>query len=160
MKAKAAALGKPLVVNMSFGSYFGARDGTSNYEQGLNNLSGPGVILVGAAGNEANGPIRATGTIAQGGSVTVGFNVPGTVTGGRLEIWYPGTNAYGVSVAGPRLRADDHGESRRPRRVPNHALRRRRSSARPARSPTTTTGRSWSRSDRSPTARWCPAHGR
>jgi len=101
MKAKAAALGKPLVVNLSLGSYFGARDGTSNFEQGLNNLSGPGVILVGAAGNEGNVPIRATGTIAQGGSVTVGFDVPGTVTGGRLELWYPGTNAYGVSVTGP-----------------------------------------------------------
>ena len=101
MKAKAAALGRPLVINMSFGSYFGARDGTSNYEQGMSNLSGPGVILVAAAGNEATAPIRAFGTIAQGGSVTVGFNVPGDSKGGDLEIWYPGTDAYGVNVAGP-----------------------------------------------------------
>ena len=107
MKARAQALGKPLVVNMSFGSYFGARDGTSNYEQGLNSLAGPGVILVAAAGNEANVPIRATGTITQGGSVSVNFNVPATNSSGgpfalgQLEIWYPGSNSYGVNLAGP-----------------------------------------------------------
>jgi minor extracellular serine protease Vpr len=101
MKAKAAALGKPLVVNLSLGSYFGARDGTSNFEQGLDNLSGPGVIIVGAAGNESATPIRATGTIAQGGTVTVGFTLPGTVAAGQLELWYPGTNLYGVHLAGP-----------------------------------------------------------
>ncbi len=101
MKATAAALGRPLVVNMSFGSYFGARDGTSNYEQAMSNLAGPGVILVGAAGNEATAPIRATGTITQGASETVGFTIPEASTSAELEIWYPGTNAYGVNVAGP-----------------------------------------------------------
>ncbi len=101
MKAKAAALGRPLVINMSFGSYFGARDGTSNYEQGMSNLAGPGVILVAAAGNEATAPIRAFGTLTQGASVTVGFNVPDNSKGGDLEIWYPGTDAWGVNVAGP-----------------------------------------------------------
>jgi subtilisin family serine protease len=101
MKSRAAALGKPLVVNLSLGTYYGARDGTSNFEKGLDNLSGPGVIIVGAAGNESATPIRATGTLAQGGSVTVGFTIPGTMAGGRLELWYPGTNAYGVHLAGP-----------------------------------------------------------
>lgn len=101
MKARAAALGKPLVVNLSLGSYFGARDGTSNFERGLDNLGGPGVILVGAAGNESTDQIRATGTLTQGGTASVGFTIPGTVAGGKLEIWYPGTNSYGVNVAGP-----------------------------------------------------------
>ncbi len=101
MKATAAALGRPLVINMSFGSYYGARDGTSNYEQGMSNLAGPGVILVSAAGNEATAPIRAVGTITQGGSVTVGLDIPADETRAELEIWYPGGNAYGVNVAGP-----------------------------------------------------------
>ena len=101
MKATAAALGRPLVINMSFGSYFGARDGTSNYEVGMNNLAGPGVILVAAAGNEANAAIRATGTITQGASVTVGFTIPAASARADLEIWYPGTNSYGVNVTGP-----------------------------------------------------------
>ena len=101
MKATAAALGRPLVINMSFGSYFGARDGTSNYETAMSNLAGPGVILVGAAGNEATAPIRATGTITQGAGVTVGFTIPEASTSAELEVWYPGTNSYGVNVAGP-----------------------------------------------------------
>jgi len=101
MKATAAALGRPLVINMSFGSYFGARDGTSNYEVGMDNLAGPGVILVAAAGNEANAAIRATGTLAQGASETVGFTIPEATTLAKLEVWYPGTNSYGVNVAGP-----------------------------------------------------------
>ena len=105
MKAKAAALGRPLVINMSFGSYFGARDGTSNYEQAMSNLAGPGVILVGAAGNEATAPIRAFGTITQGASVVVGFNIPSESKSAELEIWYPGTNEYGVNVAGPACAA-------------------------------------------------------
>ena len=105
MKAKAAALGKPLVVNLSLGSYSGPRDGTSNFERGLDNLSGPGLIIVGAAGNEAGDKLRATGTLAQGESVTVGFNVPldagGKPKAGQLELWYPGSDAYSVRVAGP-----------------------------------------------------------
>ena len=107
MKARAQALGKPLVVNISFGSYYGARDGTSNFQQGLNNLAGPGVILVAAAGNESNVPIRATGTITQGGSVTVTFNVPATnsegspFTSGALELWIPGNNAYSTLISAP-----------------------------------------------------------
>ncbi|MCC6194686.1 MAG: S8 family serine peptidase [Burkholderiales bacterium] len=105
MKTRAAALGKPLVVNLSLGSYYGARDGTSNFEVGLDNLGGPGVILVGAAGNESADSIRATGTITQGGTVTVGFNVPGTVTRGQVELWYPGVNSYGISVTGPGCEA-------------------------------------------------------
>ena len=117
MKAKAAALGKPLVVNLSLGSYFGPRDGTSNFEQGLDNLSGPGVILVGAAGNEGNAKLRATGTIAQGGSVVRRLHRPARrqrrPKGGTLEIWYPGTDAYGVSVTGPVLRGDGAHQSGR-----------------------------------------------
>ncbi len=101
MKAIAAALGRPLVINMSFGSYFGARDGTSNYETGMDNLAGPGVILVAAAGNEANAAIRATGTLTQGASESVGFTIPVATTLATLEVWYPGTNSYGVNVAGP-----------------------------------------------------------
>ena len=101
MKAKAAALGKPLVVNLSLGSYFGARDGTSNSERAMDNLSGPGVILVGAAGNEGNAPLRASGTITQGADVTVGFKVPANVKQGKLEMWYPGSHAYSVTVTGP-----------------------------------------------------------
>ena len=42
---------KPVVVNLSFGSYYGPHDGTSLFTQGLNNLVEPGKLIVVAAGN-------------------------------------------------------------------------------------------------------------
>lgn len=102
MKARAQLLGKPLVINLSLGSYFGARDGTSNFEQALSNAGAPGVVLVAAAGNEGRDAIRASGTISQAQTQTVTFNWAATVTQAqRLEMWYPGTNQYAVKVNGP-----------------------------------------------------------
>lgn len=49
---RAAAAGRPVVVNASLGSSFGAHDGSSGLEQGLAALAtGPGRILVVASGN-------------------------------------------------------------------------------------------------------------
>ncbi len=102
MKSRAQAVGKPLVVNLSLGSYFGARDGTSNYETALSNASGPGVVLVGAAGNESGDAIRAIGTISQGETKSVTLNWASTVTKNQVvEMWYPGTNQYAIKVTGP-----------------------------------------------------------
>jgi len=102
MKARAQALGKPLVINLSLGSYFGPRDGTSNYELALSNASGPGVIITGAAGNEGNDAIRAVGTISQGETKTVTFDWANTVNSDqKFEMWYPGANQYSIKVTGP-----------------------------------------------------------
>lgn len=59
---KAKELGKPAVINLSLGSQFGPHDGTSLYEQSLAELTGPGNILVVAAGNDGNKFIHAGGT--------------------------------------------------------------------------------------------------
>ena len=101
MKAKAVAAGKPLAVNLSLGSYFGARDGTSNFEVGLSAAAGPGVIIAAAAGNEGNDPIRAVGPLSQGGQLTFDVRVPAGSTNVMLEVWYPGTDLYNVTVQGP-----------------------------------------------------------
>ena len=103
MKAKATAAAKPLVINLSLGSYFGARDGTSNYEVGLSSAGGTGVIVVAAAGNEGNVPIRASGPLAQGGTLTFDVNVPTASTRVVMEVWYPGSNQYSVTIQGPGL---------------------------------------------------------
>ena len=143
MKAKAAALGKPLVVNLSLGSYFGARDGTSNFEQGLSNLSGPGVILVGAAGNEGNAKLRATGTLTQGESVAVGFTVPleqRSGQGRQARDLVSGRRRLRRERDRPQLRADECGGRRRTPELPTRPAVAWRS-FRPRRSRTTTTGR-------------------
>lgn len=47
----AAAVNKPYVVNMSFGSHLGPHDGSSLKNLGIDILHGPGKIFVGSAGN-------------------------------------------------------------------------------------------------------------
>ena len=102
MKAKAAAAGKPIVINLSLGSYFGARDGTSNYEQALSNAGAAGVVLAAAAGNEGSDKIVATGQISAGQTRTISFNWGTDVTKDQqIEIWYPGVNQYAVKLTGP-----------------------------------------------------------
>lgn len=51
IKDYAESVGKPWVVNMSFGSHLGPHDGTSLKNVGIDNLHGPGRIFVGSAGN-------------------------------------------------------------------------------------------------------------
>jgi minor extracellular serine protease Vpr len=63
---RAAQLGRPAVVNLSLGGNFGPRDGTSLYERTLSGLTGPGRIIVAAAGNEGFSPIHAGGTSTAG----------------------------------------------------------------------------------------------
>ncbi|CAN5323361.1 hypothetical protein BH11PSE11_BH11PSE11_28820 [soil metagenome] len=102
MKSKAGALGKPLVVNLSLGSYFGARDGTSNYEQALSNAGAAGVIVVAAAGNEGSDKIVATGQISSGQTRAITFNWASSVAKDQqIELWYPGVNQYAVKLTGP-----------------------------------------------------------
>jgi subtilisin family serine protease len=98
VKAKAKALGKPAVVNLSLGSYFGNRDGTSNFETAITNAIGPGFIITAAAGNEGADPIRVEGDLAEGGSLTVGYRIPDK-QGQRVEIWYPSTKEWSVQVS-------------------------------------------------------------
>ncbi|MEH6460646.1 S8 family serine peptidase [Chitinimonas sp. JJ19] len=101
IKQVASQAGKPAVVNLSLGSYFGARDGTSNYERALSNAVDAGFMIVGAAGNEGDAKIRASGNISQGETVTVGYEVPDGSQTYYLEMWYPGTQSFSVRVTGP-----------------------------------------------------------
>ncbi|WP_394834963.1 S8 family serine peptidase [Pendulispora rubella] len=56
----AAAANMPAVINMSIGEHSGPHDGTALGDKCLDNLTGPGKILVAAAGNEGKGSVHAT----------------------------------------------------------------------------------------------------
>jgi len=67
------------VANLSLGSQFGPHDGTGTLDLAMSSLSGPGRIIVAAAGNEGNQSIHAEFTIPASGIVQFPFQV-GTYT--------------------------------------------------------------------------------
>ncbi|TXH56146.1 MAG: T9SS type A sorting domain-containing protein [Bacteroidia bacterium] len=69
----AASVGKPAVVNISWGSQSGAHDGTSLFNQACNNLSGPGKIVVMSAGNEGGNRIHLNKTFTANDTTVSSF---------------------------------------------------------------------------------------
>jgi subtilisin family serine protease len=117
---RATALGRAAVVNLSLGSLFGPHDGSDAQEQALDSLSGPGRIVVVAAGNSGSNPtattgntpiryVHATRTFAAGGdsaqlSVSVPIYTPAAGTLGNymlFNMWYDGRDSLTVTVRRP-----------------------------------------------------------
>lgn len=102
MTRVAKQLNKSLVINLSLGSYFGARDGTGSFQLAIDNASGPGVIIAAAAGNEGSAPIRTEiAPMTQGQTVGVTFRIPAGRTAEQLEFWSNGDNQYAVQITCP-----------------------------------------------------------
>jgi hypothetical protein len=73
----AAALGKPLVINLSLGSEMSAHDGTDDDELAIDEVSAKaGRVVVVAAGNAGKDYCHVSGTIAANDSATITFTVP------------------------------------------------------------------------------------
>jgi subtilisin family serine protease len=113
---RAAALGRPAVVNLSLSTQQGPHDGTTLIEKALDALSGPGRIIVSGAGNagdhrnsipvQENGPFHAEG---RAGGAGHGLRVPaydpnpGAANDAALmELWYDGADQVTISVRTPR----------------------------------------------------------
>ena len=95
----ADSLGLPAVVNLSLGGQEGPHDGTSLFEQGLDELAdGPGRAIVVSAGNEGDQDIHASSTL-HGGSMSYEID-PGD-TQVELSIWYPGASRFSVAITPP-----------------------------------------------------------
>lgn len=87
---------KPCVINMSLGSHYGPHDGTSYLDKIIDQLSGPGRIIVGAAGNEGEYRLHATKTFTASNTLLKTMLTVNENTGHKqhvLDIWgEPGTN--------------------------------------------------------------------
>ncbi|ASP37538.1 hypothetical protein CHH28_02100 [Bacterioplanes sanyensis] len=102
IRDQAKALNKKAVVNLSLGSYYGPRDGTSLFEQALDSfVVNDGVLVVGSVGNEGDAPIALADTLAASDSRTIGFDVPDGLPQGRIDIWYDGSGRYALTLQGP-----------------------------------------------------------
>ena len=95
----ADSYGFPAVVNLSLGGHEGAHDGTSLFEQGLDELvEEPGRAIVVSAGNEGDLEIHGSATL-NGGSKT--YEIDPHDSQVELSIWYPGGSQFMVTITPP-----------------------------------------------------------
>ena len=91
--------GLPAVVNLSLGGHAGAHDGTSLFEQGLDELvDRPGRVVVVSAGNEGDERIHISRQLYYGSTT---FSMAPTGSSLEASLWYPGDVRLHLSVALP-----------------------------------------------------------
>jgi subtilisin family serine protease len=96
---KAEEIGLPAVVNLSLGGQDGPHDGTSLFEQGLDELiDRPGRAIVVSAGNEGDLPLHVARSLA-GNEFT--FLVDPESDSVEISIWYPGTSNFKIVITPP-----------------------------------------------------------
>ena len=95
----ADSLGVPAVVNLSLGGHEGPHDGTSLFEQGMDELvSGPGRVIVVSAGNEGDQSIHTSDSLLGN---TSSFRIDPDGWNAELGMWYPGSSQFTVAINPP-----------------------------------------------------------
>jgi subtilisin family serine protease len=133
LRDRARAMGRPIVVNLSLGGQTGPHDGTLPLEAAIDALSGPGFIVVTAAGNvgananttpQTNVPrIHARGYADAGTTTTMSLEVlpynpafyPSIL---QMQLWHAASDRLSITVvrpdgtqvtAGPNQIVEEHG---------------------------------------------------
>ena len=108
LKNLSTSLGKPIVVNMSLGSQYGAHDGTDPLERAIDTFTdtAAGRIVVVAGGNDNGDNIHKRLVLAPGGSETITLQVPTTTTTSSSDVFQftsygNDTSALSVVVTAP-----------------------------------------------------------
>lgn len=91
---------RPAVVSLSLGGHFGAHDGTSAIENEIARATGPGRIVVVAAGNEGDDGIHTQGQLVADQELTIPVRVSDT---GLVfcDVWIPRGDEVDVFVETP-----------------------------------------------------------
>ncbi len=105
---RAAALGRPIVVNMSLGTQDGPHDGTYGFDQMISALTGPGRIVVASAGNSGedniHGRLDLNGVTPQTMVMTVPAYTKAAGTQNDYVLfsgWYPGGDHISLTIVTP-----------------------------------------------------------
>ncbi len=100
---RASALGKKAVVNLSLGTLFGPKDGTSPFEAGLDLLTGPGRIIVVAAGNAGGDAAHSELSLGGGATLSTTLSISGSAPGAAIGIdgYYESSGSLTLSVTTP-----------------------------------------------------------
>jgi subtilisin family serine protease len=111
--ARAQQLRRPAVVNLSLGTHLGPHDGSEALSLFLDELSGPGRIIIAAAGNEGSnflvaGSLHGEATVAVGDSAVIDLQIPAYATsngGGNdfllLQAFYSPADTFDVTMQRP-----------------------------------------------------------
>lgn len=96
----------PCVVNLSLGSHYGSHDGTSLEEKLYEQLTGPGKILVVAAGNERQDNLHIGGRFVPNQIEEVSFDILPDRNGQRPPVsvatfWYEETDSFDIELITP-----------------------------------------------------------
>jgi len=91
---------RPCVLSLSLGTHFGAHDGTSAMENEIARATGPGRIIVVAAGNEGDDGIHASGQLVPGRDLVFPVRV---ADAGFLycDVWIPRGDVVDVWLEAP-----------------------------------------------------------
>ena len=98
--SKAQAMGKPCVINSSFGDYYGSHDGNDLQAQTIKNLINqqPGRALVAAAGNAGNSAFHLGYTVTSDTNFTF-LKKPNSSTSLYFQIWADTANFKNVDFS-------------------------------------------------------------
>jgi minor extracellular serine protease Vpr len=97
----ALSVGKPFVVNMSFGSHLGPHDGTMPREQAMDQIAGPGRVFVGSAGNNGTGAFHLLHQFNGPGDTlrtVIGFGNVADHWGQAVPVWGVPGGAFGLGL--------------------------------------------------------------
>lgn len=95
---------KPLVINLSVGKHGGSHQGNSLVEQGMDNFLREKLdrCIVQSTGNYYTAKAHSSGRLQQGESKTLIWKVDTyDATPNELEIWYPQTDVFSLSLKNP-----------------------------------------------------------
>jgi subtilisin family serine protease len=91
---------RPAVVSLSFGTHLGAHDGTSALENEIARMTGPGRIVVVAAGNEGASLIHYQGELVEGQELTIPLRIADP-NRQYVDLWIPRGDSVDLWIETP-----------------------------------------------------------